>query len=153
MTTPISFPSTSSNFSLPLLFAGQAQKEFSLNQSLSIIDALLLQSVDASASVPPAGPADGAKYRVQAGASGDWSGHDDDIAIQIGGAWHFVAPKNGMNLFDREAENTLHYNSGWKSAAEPTAPSGGATVDSEARAAIVELIEALRNLGVFPATS
>ncbi len=150
MTTPISFPSTTTNFSLPLLFSGQAQKEISINQTVSMLDALIQSSVDASLSSPPTDPKDGSTYRVLANATGDWAGKEDQIAIQLGGAWHFIAPKAGLRLFDRQTGGSSHYDTSWNSANEPTLDSGGAVIDAEARQVLVDLIEALRILGIFP---
>lgn len=150
MAVPISFPSTTARYSLPMLFAGQAQKEFAINQSLAVIDAMLATSVTASLSDPQASVSEGECFRIVAPASGDWLGHEDEIAVWVGGAWQFVVPHTGMSVFDQAAAAFLHYNSGWKSANEPSAPTGGTVVDSEARAALSELIQALRNLGVFP---
>lgn len=149
MSVPISFPSTTPNFQLPLLFAGQAQKEFFFNQAISLVDALGSNCVVSSAHTPPAAPIDGECYRVSAPGENDWFGHDDEIAVRIGGTWHFVTPYVGMAVFDRAADTLIHYKAGWNAAVEPLAPSGGTTVDLEARAALSELIEALRNLGVF----
>ena len=149
MSVPISFPSTTANYSLPLLFTGQAQKEFSLNQSLSIIDAMLTPTVSASLSTPPTNAAEGECFRVAAPTDGEWLAHDNDIAIRLGGAWQFVQPQDGLTVFDRLDGAFWHFNSGWKSASEPAAPTGGSVIDSEVRAALSELIQALRNLGVF----
>ncbi|MAY20470.1 MAG: hypothetical protein CL955_07615 [Erythrobacteraceae bacterium] len=153
MADPIAFPSTTPNYSLPLLFTGQAQKEFSLNQSLTLIDALLTPSVNASTDTPPPTANEGESFRVSAPATGDWTNHEDEIAIRIGGAWQFVQPVTGMTLYDQADAAYWHYNSTWKSAAEPAAPTGGSVVDIEARTALAELIQALRNLGIFAGQS
>ncbi len=149
MAEPIAFPSTTANFSLPLLFAGQAQKEFVLNHSLQAIDALLQNSVGDSISSPPATVENGATYRVAENASGSWAGHDGDIAMAIGGAWVFVSPLDGMMIYDRAARRHLLYDGGWKSATAPAAPIGGAVIDIEARAMLSALIEALRGIGII----
>lgn len=150
MATPIFFPSTTSNSSLPMLFAGQAQKEFFINQSLTVIDALIPGCLDGSLSTPPVGAVDGACYRILGPATGDWLGKEDQIALRVGGAWQFVLPKDGFRFYDRGAGRLLHYAGTWGEASEPVAPSGGATVDAELRAAFADLVEALRILGVFP---
>jgi hypothetical protein len=93
--------------------------------------------------------AEGDCYRVNVGATGDWSGHDDEIAIRVGGAWHFVAPFTGMVVFDRTAGKSLRFDSMWQSADAPEMPSGGTTIDAEVRSALSELIQALRNVGIF----
>ena len=54
MSEPFAFPSITPTIGLPLLTAGQAQKEFFVNQAFSLIDALHGRTVVASQSVPPA---------------------------------------------------------------------------------------------------
>jgi hypothetical protein len=134
---------------LPLLFAGQAQKEPFINHALSAIDALLTGVIDDSLASPPGSPPEGARYRVLENASGEWQGHEDKIAMFIGGAWEFVAPHDGLSIFDVSARTSLYFAGSWVSAAEPSAPSGGSVIDSEARAALVALIEALKTTGIF----
>ena len=153
MAVPIEFPSTTKHIALPLLFSGQAQKEFFINQSLVVLDALLLRGVDNSFSAPPADPTEGQCFRVTAEATDEWVGHEDDIAVCVAGAWHFIVPKNGMRVFDRTAGTQLHFRDGWQTAIEPVVPSTGSTVDAEARTALAELIEALRKVGIFPSAS
>jgi len=41
-------------------------------------------------------PSDGDRYIVAAGGSGDWSGHDDDIAEYNGSSWEFITPNEGF---------------------------------------------------------
>ena len=149
MAVPVSYPSATPTYSLPLLFSGQAQKEFFLNQSFSVIDALLQLSVIASIATPPTDPSEGACYRVMAPAVEAWAGHEDSIAIFIAGSWVFVEPVQGMTIYDREVGALAHFNSGWLTATEPNQPTSGTTVDSEARQTLSELIDALRGIGVF----
>jgi hypothetical protein len=86
-------------------------------------------------------------------AAAAWTGHDDEIAVLIGGEWHFVAPREGMELFDRAAGYQLVYRSAWEAAVAPVAPAGGTTIDVEARAAIIALLEALTAAGVLAPTA
>ena len=148
MAEPIAFPSTTTNFSLPLLFSGQAQKEFSLNQALTVIDAMMLGTVEQSLASPPSSPGDGSSYRILANPDGEWTGHDDEIALWIGGSWHFVQASDGMAIFDQTASQCFRFLGGWSAAVEPTIPNGGSVVDAEARAALVEIVEALRTYGI-----
>lgn len=132
------------------MLAGQAQKEFSINQALSVIDTLLSASVSATLSTPPANPVEGESYRIGASATDEWTSHEDKVAIWLGGAWQFLQPHAGFTIFDQTDGSLWHYNSAWKTAIEPAAPTGGSIVDTEARLVISELIQALRNLGIFP---
>lgn len=96
----------------------------------------------------------GRAFRVTATATGAWAGHEDSIAILIGGGWHFVAPAEGMLLFDRDAVRTIMFRSQWEVATAPVMPSAGAVVDTEARAALAGLIQALMAIGILgPAAS
>ena len=131
---------------------GQAQKEFFINQALCLLDASAARTVIASRTVPPvANPAEGACFRVLAPAGEAWSGQEDSIAMLIGGAWHYIAARDGMQVFDQEQGHLLTFRDGWVRALSPAEPSGGPVVDIEARVAIGALIQALRATGVLGA--
>ncbi|GMN02278.1 DUF2793 domain-containing protein [Erythrobacter sp. MTPC3] len=149
MTDTSMFPSTTAHFNLPLLFAGQAQKEFFINQSFAMIDGLTRHAVESARNEPPAAADEGECYRVTAPALGGWSGREDNLAIMIGGTWHFIVQSEGMMIFN-VAENRFEiFKSGWLAASAPNTPSGGATVDTEARTAIQEIVSELREIGLF----
>ncbi len=149
MPEPISFANATEQFSFPYLFVGQAQKEFFVNQSLTLIDALLRGSVASSLSEPPSEAIDGDVHRVLEPAVGDWLGQDNKLALRVGRAWHFVAPFDGMQLFDQSAGQLLIFRSGWVSETAPAEVQGGNVVDVEARAAIADLSQSLRSLGIL----
>jgi hypothetical protein len=149
MTDLIAFSSSTSNAALPLLVPGQAQKEFFVNQALAILDALQPGTVVASQAQPPVNAAQGSCFRITATASQAWAGREDHLAISIAGDWHFIAPRAGMRVFDQGAGHALLFQSGWLYAPAPGLASGGATIDVEARAAIGQLIQSLRNIGVL----
>ena len=46
----------------------------------------------------------GDAYIVASGAVGDWTGHDNDIAINNGGGWDFVTPKEGAFVYVRDED-------------------------------------------------
>ena len=149
MANPIAFPSTTVHLSFPLLFSGQAQKEPFINHAFSAIDALLTGVVNDSLSTPPSNPTEGSRYRIVDNATDELLGHDNDIAFQVGGAWEFVTPQEGMSIFDATARTSYFFAGVWETATEPSLPTGGSVVDSEARAALGILIEALRTAGIF----
>ena len=150
MTDPISFTSTTPRYGLPLLFAGQSQKEFYVNEAHALTDALLHAACEGEAANPPATPAEGETWLVAAAATGDWAGADGQIAARQSGNWLFAAPRDGMRMFDRSTGQMLLYRGGWQRPAAPAAPAGGTTVDTEARAALADLIAALASAGVLP---
>lgn len=133
--------------------AGQAQKEFFVNQSLCVLDALHARAVVASQPAPPTIPAEGDYFRVTGLATQAWSGHEGDIAVQIGGDWHFIRPQEGMQLFDKAAGHVLVFRTVWEQADAPALPTDGPVIDTEARAAIGLLIQSLLTVGVLSAAS
>ena len=149
MTTPNSFTSTTPRHALPFLFPGQAQREFFVNESLARIDMLLHPSVKGEAATPPADPAEGDCYVVASAAEGDWAGRDHQLAGWTGGGWSFAEPREGMVVRDESAASSLIYAGAWIRPAPPSEPSGGSTVDAEARAAIGEVVAILRQYGLF----
>ena len=133
----------------PERVAGQAQKEFYVNEAHALADALLHAACEGEAAAPPADPAEGETWLVASGATGDWEGEDGKLAAFQSGTWLFVQPNDGMRLFDRATGQVLLYRSGWQRPLAPAEPDGGTTVDAEARTAIAGLIAALVEAGVF----
>jgi hypothetical protein len=150
MTDPISFASATPRFALPLLFAGQSQKEFYVNEAHALADALLHAACEGETAEPPAAPAEGEAWLVAAGATGKWTGEDGKLASYQAGNWLFAAPNDGMRLFDRSTGQLLLYSGGWQRPTAPAEPNGGAVIDIEARAAIAELVARLVEAGIFP---
>lgn len=149
MTDPI-FESTSPRFALPLLFAGQAQKEGHVNEALSRIDALLHLAIESTQVTPPASPAEGQCWIVGSSATDSWNGKAGQIACFSGGNWLFAPPRDGIVALDRTSGQIIHYRGGWQQANRPALPSGGTTVDSEARSALSALLTALTTAGILP---
>lgn len=149
MTDPYSFTSTTPRLALPNLFVAQAQKEITVNEAFARLDALLHAVVEGEANDPPAAPADGDCWLVGDTPTGDWAVQAGAIACRQAGSWLFAQPVEGMTLFDRGAGQSAHYDNGWQRAAAVTVPTGGATEDSEARAAIADLVAALQLSGIL----
>lgn len=106
--------------------------------------------VSGVANQPPAGPLDGEGWIVGAAPTGDWAGLTDAIATYQSGNWTFTTPVNGMRAFDSIATQDIRYRNGWTRATAPAAPTGGTTIDSEARTAIIQLIAVLVQAGILP---
>ncbi len=148
----ISFESTSPRFGLPLLFAGQAQKELFVNEALSMIDGLLHCAIEDLAAIPPTTPAVGASWLVAPGAIGPWTGRDGQIALHQNGQWLFAEPRDGMRVLNKATGQDLRRaNAAWIGVVAPAVATGGAVIDTEVRASLASLIDALRQAGVFAA--
>jgi hypothetical protein len=156
---------------LPLLVAGQVQKEVFLNEALALADLLIAGSVEpAPIASPPASPTTGTLYRVAAaGASGAFAGQEGKLAGWTEGGWRFVAPVEGMRLTERGSGLELAYRDGlWTSGslrasevliggqrvlgarqAAVADPAGGTVVDTQGRLAITQILAALRAQGLI----
>lgn len=89
------------HLALPYLAAAQAQKHVTHNEALSRLDALVqIAVIDVSVTDPPSEPGEGDRYIVPGAATGDWSGHETELAAYIDGAWAFFAPADGWIVFD-----------------------------------------------------
>jgi Protein of unknown function (DUF2793) len=86
-------PDVTDRLSLPLLVAGQAQKEVTHNEALTLIDFLAQPVVVAVAPVSvPAAPTLGQSWIVGAAPTGAWAGKAAHIASWTSGGWRFCAP-------------------------------------------------------------
>lgn len=152
MSDPIAFDSTSPRFALPLLFAAQAQKEAFVNEALSRADAILHCAIEGEAATPPASPVDGQAWLIAASPTGAWTGQAGKIACRQAGNWLFITPRDGMRLLDRSTGQDRRYSGSWQIPARPAVPTGGATIDAEARSAIINLFNVLTVAGIIPAS-
>lgn len=143
-------PSTA-RLALPLLAMAQAQKEVTHNEALTLLDLLVQPVVEAGPlAAPPPSPGAGQGWIVGVGATGDWSGREGALALWTAGGWRFVAPSAGMRTLRLSDESWLRFDGGgWIEPATVASPAGGATIDSEARAAIAALILALVGHGLL----
>uniref|UniRef100_UPI0035CC549E DUF2793 domain-containing protein n=1 Tax=uncultured Sphingomonas sp. TaxID=158754 RepID=UPI0035CC549E len=154
---------------LPLLQSGQAQKEVTHNEALSLLD-LAVQAVVETVgdNAPPAAPTPGACWIVGAAPTGAWTGAAHALAGWSASGWRFVAPRAGMSAWSRGDDAMAHFDgAGWVVGTlsgtrlvlggavllgppQPgiAAPASGATVDAEARSAIGAILAALRAHGL-----
>ena len=151
MTEFVSFTSSTPRHALPLLVAGQAQKEFYVNEALARLDLLLHPVVEAQQTSPPVSPAIGQCFIVASPATDVWEGLEDSIAGWDGQQWTFAAPAEGTAVLDRSEGRLKHFRNGWQLPVQPSAPSGGSVMDLEARATIDQLLEVLRQAGLIAA--
>jgi hypothetical protein len=92
---------------LPYLAASQAQKHVTHNEALSMLDGLVHLAVASRAlAAPPPSPADGARYLIAASPTGDWAGHEGQMALRMEGVWAFFTPREGWRLWVAD-EDTL----------------------------------------------
>lgn len=152
MTDAVSFISTSPRFELPFLHAGQAQKEFTVNQATAITDTLLHASIIAEQADPPITPSEGDSYIIGHNATGFWEGKTGNLTSYQGGVWITVAPKTGMQVFDQSTLQIIHFDELWVRPATPALPESGATQDTELRQAFTDLIETLKDASILAAT-
>jgi len=156
---------------LPLLVAGQVQKELFHNEALALIDLLIAGSVEEGPiAAPPPSPAIGRFYRIApAGASGAFTGHEGKLAGWSAGGWRFVAPVEGMRLTEATSGLELAYRgSAWTSGsvranevvigglkvvgargAAIADATGGTTVDTQTRLAVAQILAGLRAHGLI----
>ena len=151
MSEIVEFAAQTPRHELPLLVAGQVQKEFFVNEALSRIDMLLAPTIETALTSPPPAPLPGECFLVAAPAAGDWIGQEDKLASLDGTQWTYVAPRQGTAVFDISSGQMQYFRNSWQLAPQPAAPSGGTVVDTEARAAIEQVIEVMRAAGMIAA--
>ncbi len=111
--------SLSSGPNLGLLVNGALgdQHYSELMRFLRGVDLLVQPSVlSATLATPPSTPADGDAYIVAASPTGAWTGYTNAIArwSAVLGAWEFLAPKAGWELFNNGDKYKYQYiNSSW----------------------------------------
>lgn len=155
---------------LPLLAAGQSQKEAFHNEALATIDCLLGGVIDGDISVaPPELPVPAQLYLVAPGATGAWTGEDGRLASYGEGGWRFSTPIAGLRLTEHDSGlEWLFDGSGWRvgvcevkelriggvkvvgqQGQSIASPAGGSVVDPQARTAIDAILSALRTHGMI----
>lgn len=155
--------------SLPLLAVAQAQKEMTHNEALTIVDAMLQPVVLAETAIVPTSPVPGQAWIVGSGAAGAWTGQIGSLATWTAGGWRFVAPFEGLVVWDvSQAMPRRRSASAWLSGETRgnlllhggqqvvgaqygtiAAATGGTIVDIESRATIASILAALRSHGLI----
>ena len=100
----------SAKLSLPYLQASQAQKHVTHNEALRMLDSVVqLSVIDADLTDPPATPADGDRYLLPVGATGDWAGEDGKLAVWDDTAWVFHTPNEGWLAWVEDVDQLHAY--------------------------------------------
>ncbi|MEH3102676.1 MAG: DUF2793 domain-containing protein [Sphingomonas phyllosphaerae] len=160
----------SARLALPLLAAGQAQKEVWHNEALTLLDLAVQATVEeVDRNAPPAAPQPGQCWIVGPAPSGAWSGHAGAIAGWTAGGWRFVAPRAGLRAQHLSSGQLATCDgSGWRlgeiraaqvmvdgvqvvgaRGAAITVPTGGATIDAELRTCVETILIMLRKHGLI----
>ncbi|UYY57536.1 DUF2793 domain-containing protein [Sphingomonas sp. S2-65] len=154
---------------LPMLAAGQAQKEMTHNEALLLLDILVGGAVAGVDAVdPPQEAESGQCWILGSQPAGAWQDHPYAVAAWTLGGWRFVAPRDGMRLWVSADRGFALFRDGiWhlgeahgkvfvegtqvvgKRLPAVAEPAGGMVVDGPARAAIVAVLEALRVHGLI----
>jgi hypothetical protein len=149
---------TTSRLGLPLLVAGQGQKDMTHNEALVALDMVLHpRALSRGVQVPPEGATEGDCWLVPAGASGAWSGGAGKLACWTTGGWRLSQlPEAALLWIADEGASFRFVGGAWIPDAPSGAPApavpgptGGVVVDIEARAAIVAVLARLTQLGLL----
>lgn len=134
----------------PLLAAGQAQKEITHNEALTLADALISGAVEAGPlNAPPSAPTSGQMWIVGDNPSGSWAQAAGQLALWTQGGWRFLSPHPGQRLWDKTSGRFIWYReSAWTQTVTLNQVTGGTVVDTEAREALVTIRNLLISLGV-----
>jgi hypothetical protein len=144
-------------FRLPLLVAGQGQKEITHNEALVLLDAAIGSVAERrDLSVPPETAVEGQCWLVPASAVQAWEGRVDQLAIWTSGGWRFLTVPEGTPVYIRSEQACVRRVNGvWAvdvpigpPAPRVAAPTGGMVMDLEARVAVVQILELLRTKGL-----
>lgn len=80
--------------------------------AVALVDRLSVLDRDLTA--PPGSPADGDRYIVASGATGEWSGWDLNVALWTDGAWLRLPPRIGWRAWVEDEGLLLVYDgAGW----------------------------------------
>ena len=157
---------------LPLLEAGQAQKEMTHNEALAMLDIAVQAVVQGGPTnqVPDA-PVPGSCWIVGAAPHGAWAGQAGRLAGWTDAGWRFVRPQPGWRAWDATATQEWRLTgSGWERGtlrgerimigeqqvvgtrgAAIADPGGGSTIDVEARSVLAKMLDMLRQHGLIEA--
>lgn len=160
----------SSRIGAPFLEPAQIDKTTTHNEAVALLDIAVSAAVDGFLlNTPPSAPAAGDCYILGANPSGAWAGHALALAGYTAGGWRFIAPFAGLSVVDKASGQVAVFTAGAWDLGHVQAttlsiagdqvvgarlaavgdPTGGTTVDTEARAAIAAVLARLRQHGLI----
>lgn len=102
--------STTTNLGITFVEQSQAQKEVTINQAFSVLDAVAGRLVvDKDLATPPGSPATSALYIVAASPTGAWAGKATYLAY-FDQVWRFIAPQAGMRFYVQDEALDYRFN-------------------------------------------
>jgi hypothetical protein len=103
------------NLGLPYILPAQSQKHVTYNNAMRALDAIVQQMVlDRDLATPPSSPSEGDRYIVAATATGDWTGHEGELAAFQDEEWHFYIPREGWLAWVADEDKLyVHDGAGW----------------------------------------
>lgn len=108
--------SSTGRLGLPYIITSQAQKEVTHNEALNRLDAFVTPVVADIADAPPGSPTLGDLYIVGTSPSGDFTGHENELAQYLTGGWVFYTPFKWMDAVVESLDSRMAYDgSGWVS--------------------------------------
>ncbi|WP_310498865.1 DUF2793 domain-containing protein [Sandarakinorhabdus sp.] len=153
---------------LPLLAAGQAQKEITHNEAIAQLDRLMhITVISRELTSPPAEPDAGDSYIVPFSGTALWGAPAGTLMSWDGFGWQATTPITGMVAYVVTDAATTIFAAGWQAGwpvshlmigaravlgatpASVVPPNGGAVVDAEARAVLGMLLAALSAQGII----
>ncbi len=144
-----------SRHNFPLLAVGQAQKEYTHNEALLLIDNLLNPSVISILENPDMvedveSLSDESKaWLISDTPSGVWAQRANQIAILTENGFRYIEPIVGMRIYNEQSECMMMYKDmSWYIAPILSEPIGGSNIDSQARESIAMIMENLRQFGL-----
>ncbi len=141
---------TTARLGLPLLSVAQAAKEMTVNEALTMLDAAIQPIVEGESNAPPGSPTPGQGWLVGSGATGAFAGHAGAIAVWTAGGWRFLMLSEGAMVWRRDISLIARRTASvWQSGVAVSLPSGGSTVDTQARAAIESVLARMRDFGII----
>lgn len=158
-----------SRIGLPMLAAGQAQKEVTHNEALLRLDMLVHAGVEAMPlTTPPSNPVAGQCWIVGTGATNQWQGRDKAVAQWTESGWRFIEAFDGLSAWCRPTRRLLRFSQNqWSDVLDTgpvridgkqiigpqqaaiAAPTGGTVIDVQARATISALLMTMRAHGLI----